>query len=911
MSTNNSFIEVNYENNEIKINSKKNGNPLVSTTGVMPTFNFTDQILSSMSQEKVQLVLRKLDCLKDAKEGEGITEKIDIMNKIFNTGISNDNKLDLNSIKQSVFKQNEDKIASYSWLKSSSLNENLSFIKNVFFETGLAPKSYIKNFKNPSEKVFEMIGNFQNEIGDPFLRKTEDITIRYPEEVNTRLIFNESFMNYFGFLNVTYESTLVGVGKNGGIYNYTYNLGNGNSYNSNNITKVKNSGTSMNRFSSSVLPKQVIEVCNDSYKIEKVVTGDEYFKGNDYKNAVINAFYKNNSNNNLPEIKRYIIGKELGDVMQILLMMVWQITENIEKKNYCMVSLDSIVFLLCNLLEQPCFYTHNSNKGKSVEDKCYGIQYFFPTVISPSERMKMRFEQKYNEIFSNNLKIKNFLNRIFIEGIIYVGSTAVDYKSDRLKRSIIEKNFIGPINDTITKISEDLENFYNGLKNSDNIQEYDLMTMNKDYLLLPFIGVIQSNAKNTKKTISKYYLKGDIRNYTYNLPLVYTDGKNYSFKDLFLKLKSGSLRGGTITEEANNIVSPTTNDHKETKKNDSGDNLPTETEENVLRIDKFSPQESKSSSVVTDTLEKNEVQEEKDPVIRLEKLSESPIKSDSINKIEDDDNEKEKEMDNLEEQLKDNLEREDEIINEGNNEMDVENAPEMDVENAPDMDLQSSANVFMNSFTDSLYLNFINQIVEFIENQSNGLVFDDDEDIFYYYYDMICYICYIQKQVYYDDNLLNLMKQLKLYSSENQISIQEIIENNPSSLPFLETSDEISSNINSCNINNPVIYNPNSKKYFEELFETLDSIDSEPLNDVVINIPSIEPSIGSKRLRETESDEDFANFKKGRGGKTIKIKKTVKKHRKTRKGGSHKSNKKRSMKKKASRRKRKTVKKRL
>lgn len=976
-----SYIKVSYENNKIIIN--ENGNSLIDE---MPTFNFTDQTLSAISPEMIQLILRKLDCLKDAKEGDGIKDKTDIMNKIFDTGNDNKyNKLDLNVIKEGVFNQNKDKIQSYSWLKSSTLNENLSFIKNVFFETGLGPKSYIKDFKNPTTKVFDMIGNFQNEVGDPFSRKTEDITIRYPEQVNTTISFDKSFMNYFGFLDVNYESKLVGKSNEGGIYNYTIDLGNSNTYSSSNITKMKNSGTPIQRFLSTTLPSQSVIVCSNEYKLINKVTGDEYFKGNDYKNAVINAL--NQKSNNLPEIKRYIIGKELGDVMQILLMMVWQIAEKQNKKNYCMVSLDSIVFLLCNILEQPCFYTHNSNKGKASEDKCYAIQYFFPTVITQSERMKMRLDQKYNEIFANNLKIKNFLNRIFIEGILYIGNTKIDYKNDNSfskKRSIIENNFIKPINNTITEVSEKLEEFYNKMKDNDNIQEENLTYMNNEYLLLPFIGMTQN--KSIKK-INKYYVNGKISDYTKTIPLEY-NGTKYSFKNLFNKLNSGTLRGGAGENDDLNIINE---ESQMNVNNDNYNNFP----ENIVSppsIEEFfkdNNQELKNSSsnnsnIITDNNDYNNDNENlENQEDTIKSLIEPPtFKSSNSPVVEEDSENEENKMDSQNQELEQEIKNQEQeqsninkIPNDENNQTDISqintdeiytnqmdinqmDTNEMDSEqiNTEQMDsiyemnptyemnanTENKTNMYINHFTDSLFLTFINQIVEFIEDSSNELTFEDNYDGFYYYYDMICYICYINKQVYYDNDLLSLMKQLKDYSN-GTISIDKIINNLSNIRPsFISNESEkednsLSLSNNSCLVNNSITLNkfPKAIQYTEELFDTLNTIDSQELNNVTIDfkndetqinqdspLPSLlntrlEPDIGVKRSRDTNSSEETNTYKKNRfdddmiGGKTVKRKRSIKKHKKTKKGGSYKK-KKRSIKKKtkASRRKRKTLKKR-
>jgi len=941
-----SYTKVSYGNNKIIIN--KNGNSLIDD---MPTFNFNDSTLSAISSEMIQLILRKLDCLKDAKEGDGIQDKTDIMNKIFGNTTSTVNNLDF--IKTRVFDQNKDKIQPYSWLKSSTLNENLSFIKNVFFETGLGPKSYIKDFKNPTSKVFEMIGTFQNEVGDPFTRKTEDITIRYPGQVNTTISFDKSFMNYFGFLNVNYESKLVGENNEGGIYNYTIDLGNGNVYSSNNITKVKNSGTPIQRFISTNLPIQPVIVCNNEYNLTNKVSGDEYFKGNDYKNAVINALNKKSIN--LPEIKRYIIGKELGDVMQILLMMVWQIAEKQNKKNYCMVSLDSIVFLLCNLLEQPCFYTHNSNKGKADEDKCYAIQYFFPTIITPVERMKMRLDQKYNEIFANNLKIKNFLNRIFIEGIIYIGNTKIDYKNDNSfskKRNIIENNFIKPINNTITEVSEKLDEFYNNIKDNNNIQEKDLTHMNDEYLLLPFIGMTQNKStKKIKIKINKYYLNGKISDYTKTIPLEYK-GRKISFKNLFTQLNSGSLTGGGGEENDDlNVI----NDESQMNVTNNNYNNFTESIVSPPSIEGFfkdNNQDFKNSSSNNSKIITDNNDYENDNETPIFKSSNSPV-------VEQDTENEENKMDlQNEEQQLEKLEEEqsniNKIPNDENNQTDISqiNTNQMDSEqmnpyemNANNDNDENKTNMYINDFTDSLFLTFINQIVEFIEDSSNQLTFEDNYDGFYYYYDMICYICYINKQVYYDNDLLSLMKQLKDYANENENTSIEKIINNLSSIPSSFTSnksekEDNSLSNNSCLVNNSITLNksPKAIQYTEELFDTFNTIDSQELNNVTIDLKSentsndemqineesslpsllnttLEDEIGVKRSRDTDSSEETNTYKKNRndmiGGKTIKRKRTIKKHKKTKRNGSHKK-KKRSIKKKAkaSRRKRKTLKKR-
>jgi hypothetical protein len=791
-------ISVNYKDNNIIITKtgKTENSPITITSmpeikTSMPEFKFNNSPLSTITPTAMQQILRKLDCLKDAKEGNGISAKDDIMTKIFPNANST---LNLNQIKEIVFKQSADKIDTHSWLKSSSLSVNLTFIKNVFFETGLSPKSYIKNYKNPSEQVFNMIGCFQNEVGDPFLRKTEDITIRYPEQ-NISLTFDASFMGYFGFSNTTYSSKLVGKNEKGGLYNYEIDLGSSNKYGSDGVNKIKESGTPIERYNTTIINNNV----------SKDVSGDEYFKGNDYKNDIINILNVNQQAN-LPEIKRYIIGKELGDVMQVLLMMIWQIAENtIDKKEYCMVTIDSIVFLLCIMLEQPCFYTHNSNKGKSDEDKCYRIQYFFPTIITPQQRIKMRFEQKYNETLANNLKIKNFINKIYIEKELYIGNVPFDYTDNGPERQkLIEDNFINPIRDKISQITTDLEDFYTEIQKKDTIEEKDLIKMNSDFLLLPFIGF------NQTKTLKKYYLNGNITNYTETILLEHGEKKEkYSFKNLFLKLRAGTLKN-TSSSGGSQVRNQ--------------------------RQDIFKSSSSKFSSMPNKLLIQNTKSSSKFNII--------PNKP-SIKIF------------NMKSSIEDSS---------------IPNTPTIQT-----FDTKSSSKVssiprepLINNFTDSLFFNFIIQILTFMDDPSLKLNEDEYEDkyedkdsSFYYYYNMICYISYIQKRVYYDDNLLSLMKQLKKYNDDDdndKIPISDIINNIYEN--DLNEEDELNGEEDELNENTPItvsdIKSTKAYQFMTELIDTLNEVDKQPI-EVDKQPITVDNRPNKRKLEEYTDDTSSSN----------------------------------------------------
>ena len=125
-------------------------------------------------------------------------------------------------------------------------------------------------------------------------------------------------------------------------------------------------------------------------------------------------------------------------------------------------------------------------------------------------------------------------------------------------------------------------------------------------------------------------------------------------------------------------------------------------------------------------------------------------------------------------------------------------------------------------------MTFISQVVDNLNNNSDlQLSFEnvklelDQDAIYYYYYDMLVYLSYIQQQVYYDNNLLEQMKKLKLYADKGT-SLSEIL-NNP--LPVNEDNEDMV--IEGCDLN--VSYNLSGMNYVNELMDTLNAMKEEVL----------------------------------------------------------------------------------
>jgi len=976
-------IKISYNNFNVVITKSDGSN--ISFPMPVGEFNNSDQ----------QLIIRKLDCIKDAFSINNAT-KIKMMKDIF-TNVSINSKVDLDHFKNgAIFDKNKDKIEPYSWLKSSSLGNSFD-IKYVFHETGLSPEDYIRNLKFTSNTPsFEMVGSFQSEIGDPFNRKSEKISFRYPSN-GTSLTFDQSFMNFFGFENTSYSSTLVEeIPGKSGVYNYKIGLDNEtNNYSSKKISK-ESTGTDTLRYPGTPSLNVMITDCKEPYEvsINSSASGDEYFKGNTYKNAVSEALYNSNkgNNHNISEIKRYIIGKELGDVMQVLLMMIWQndyLNSNLsldeKNKSFCMTSNDSVVFLLCNMMDQPCFYTSSfskedhfkltgEQKNAAIEGKFYNIYYFTPKVITSDERLKTRFEQKYNEIKANNLKIQNFVARVIAEGTIYIGNNIFNFHND--KRSVIENNFLFPIRDMISTIIKEREDFYQRKIQDNNILNEDFEFMNNNFILTPFISLV-TTGKGFRKT-NKYLFSPKIKDYTVTYPLLYNDrngNKPYSFQNLFVRLFSGTLKGGAGEDESMNIITEGNKDNDALSKvNNSSENVVSpnidlnevnpNTEDDVFHLNKLSPIESNGSSIVEPETGENKMnisEEEEDKVEPLEKLSDisnkskSPVVIENETPLKIEDNFFPEKQINIESAFEKemNVDNKNEVLA-----LEPEILPDNNDENWKELDelsrlipfendgLYKEEPIFSNSiFTDKVFLTFINQIVSFIDDENNNLSIEgfsidsekyifNDESIFYFYYDMICYISYIQKRVYYDDELLGLMKNIKQYFY-NEKGLKDIISQNYVIEKFSSNKNQqYDGDVNSyCNTQKSILDNKSPKAilYTQQVFDTFDEINSQPMDsygssefDRINMNPNLsplqemdldenqEPSLGVKRQRETESNEEEVKYKKGKatGGKTLKKKVHAKKHRKTRGGGSS-TRKKRSIKKKASRRKKNTIKKGL
>lgn len=265
------------------------------------------------------------------------------------------------------------------------------FIKSAYTDHIPLPVTHVFNESGVEPDTFSPIGaiimsSFAS-VADPATRKVP--TRSFPGE-NDTLHFESTFMRgLVGFLEQTrWWAKQMGVFRpdNNTQYKFEINVGN------NNI--VHNNSKSINA------TKNNIDKTDFSDPISRK---GYYFQGNPTKNKFITKYP-----GDLTEILRYMIIKEMGDMMQVYVMLVWFYLQNpqITKDKFVMSTTDLVVMNTCQLFKMPCLYT---NQGKdssmlSEEDK---------KVFDVEFNNKMKQRANGNQIYQNWKKNNKFANTLY------------------------------------------------------------------------------------------------------------------------------------------------------------------------------------------------------------------------------------------------------------------------------------------------------------------------------------------------------------------------------------------------------------------------------------------------------------------------------------------------------------------
>jgi hypothetical protein len=378
------------------------------------------------------------------------------------------------------------------------------FIKSAYTDHIPLQVTHVFNESGADPDTFSPIGatimsSFAS-VADPATRK--EPAGSFPGK-NCTLTFDTNFMRgLVGFLpqttwhatqtsdfirNTTEYSFGINVGFNNGV---TGGIVSGGNVTNNTITK--------NNFSNTPTHPE---------KGNKTAKG-YYFQGNPTKNKFINRNLMNLENSKiLEEILRYMIIKEMGDMMQVYVMLVWFYLQvpQITKDKFVMSTTDLVVMNTCQLFQMPCLYT-NQGKDTSLltEQEKTDFEYMLQNKIDNKGTLIYNYNNwKKNNKFANTLyylpfeeslelKKKRRLNTIYYiiktqnEKQLGIFQKEVD-KVENLR--YIKMGRLGPlmtsfsntiIRDIILRIIENIQNInhnllveYNRLIKLINLNEYN------------------------------------------------------------------------------------------------------------------------------------------------------------------------------------------------------------------------------------------------------------------------------------------------------------------------------------------------------------------------------------------------------------------------------------------------------
>lgn len=404
--------------------SSSNKTIRIPTSGffVTPNDNKTSIHLNNNDDTftQFQKKMRYLDCVKDAtKPGPDVSAHVEVIY----AGTYNKTNTKFQILKQwedtfDIFMENEKYIKNYAWTKKtddSTLDPMLDE-RYIFKESGLSPDYFIK-------PPIRYVGNIANEIIDPAGRSRIDTTIgdiTFPVNGVT-LELTRSFLGFFGFDNCSlttrrqgsknyeYEITIGYMGRNGGrkslkkrTRRIRYKIGGANK------RKFIGTGTQSKRHRTSqpTHSKDIIITSRDQ-------NGD-WFAGNSVKNNRINT---NNPGLTTEQKRALFLTKEMGDVLQVLIMFIWSKLNTGD--SYSITTCDKVVCLLCMVLQVNCILTYaekGETKGGVEAKRMRAISVFEPlSGKNPEERiikLKKQFESTRKSILSDNQSFIDCLKKL-------------------------------------------------------------------------------------------------------------------------------------------------------------------------------------------------------------------------------------------------------------------------------------------------------------------------------------------------------------------------------------------------------------------------------------------------------------------------------------------------------------------
>jgi hypothetical protein len=366
-----------------------------------------------------QKIMRYLDMVKDAQVQPSIPTRFNFSSILYPKNKFNSNITGLLDVwKPSFIDKFEHMMQKYPWTKktkTSTLSPMLSS-RTIFKETGLDPAEFI----TPPDKKVVYVGNIANEVIDTGKRaEIKPPDIRIPDQGSIELILNENFLSLFGFEGCSLTSK-----KPRSDYEFEIKIESQLDKTNTLITIDDNNKTKWalgNKEKNKKIIKKLEEI---EEKEKKTGLKDEITRLKD-------------------EITALFLTKELGDVLQVLIMFIWTKLNKLDP--YSMVTCDKVVLLLCMVLQLNCILTSGEKNKNNDGVKLRCIEVFEPSGNS-KEKATERFNETKSSILVENEKfIENLIKMKKEKPDIYVSSQPLEIPDKIYDKFIFELKKINEV----------------------------------------------------------------------------------------------------------------------------------------------------------------------------------------------------------------------------------------------------------------------------------------------------------------------------------------------------------------------------------------------------------------------------------------------------------------------------------
>jgi hypothetical protein len=356
------------------------------------------------------------------------------------------------------------KIVKSTWIKPNRYEDEHDKLSERFGyqESGLSPHEVI-------DRVHYVI-NIANTIIDPFQRALNDVPANrksfYPG-ANNSLEITPAFFNFMGFSNCSLQD------------------------------KQRTNGTSedSHEYALEIAPNVVVEKHNFPRPPYDHAKG--WYAGNATKNANFN-----NVNDN--DKMALLNVKELGDVLQVLLMFMKGVTDGASQMQQTMVTSDSVVFMLCIIFGLDCVYYQHIPRSTALPRGENHVYHF--NAKYTLENAKGYFSNIRDAIKEHNLAQINALTAIMNENktVSISGVTVVPnfHFCKRFLRDIIRD--MEKINNVLADLNP--ENYVdNNADDNTNISQLNNYTFQlKSYYKIKVLFTNKGNSLQFKGTYCRY-----------------------------------------------------------------------------------------------------------------------------------------------------------------------------------------------------------------------------------------------------------------------------------------------------------------------------------------------------------------------------------------------------------------------